>query len=102
MPALLYPGGKGALLTKRHDHIGHCCSIDGRLTKVEEWQNVRMVEHGDSPGFALKKACRIGIESICLEYLDRYLPSQLIIFCKVHFAHAPTSEQTEKAEAAQA
>jgi hypothetical protein len=70
------------------------------LTKVKEGQDVRMVEHGDSPGFALKKTCCIRIGIFGLDDLDRYVPSQLVILRKVDFAHAPASEQTEKAEAA--
>src|SRR5258707_5828699 len=100
IPALLHPGSKGALLTKGHDHIGQDRSMNACLTKVKEWQDVRMVEHGDSPGLALKKTCRIRIGIFGLDDLDRYVPSQLVIFRKVDFAHAPASEQTEKAEAA--
>ena len=74
--------------------------MDGGLTKVKEWQDVRMVEHGDSPGLALKKTGRIGVGIFSLNDLDGYLPSQLLILRKVDFAHAPASEQTEKAEAA--
>jgi hypothetical protein len=100
IPALLHPGSKRALLTKGHNHIGQYRSMDGCLTKVKEWQDVRMVEHSDSPGLALKKACRIGVGIVGLDDLDRYLPSQLLILGKVDFAHATASEQTEKAEAA--
>src|SRR5438270_2579353 len=87
IPALLHPGSKSALLTKGHDHIGQYRSMDGCLTKVKEWQNVRMVEHGDSPGLALKKTSRIGVEIFGLDDLDGYVPSELVILSKVDFTH---------------
>ena len=94
IPALLHPGSKGVLFTKGHDHIGQYHAMDGCLTKVKQGQDVRMVEHGDSPGLALKKACRIGVGIFGLDDLDRYLPSKLVILRKVDFAHTPTSERT--------
>jgi hypothetical protein len=74
--------------------------MDGCLTKVKEWQDVRMVKHGDSPGLAQKKACRIGVGIFGLDDFDGYFSSQLVILRKVDFAHASPSEQTEKMESA--
>src|SRR5947199_5887264 len=93
IPALLHPCSKSALLTKGHDHIGQCRSMDGCLTKVKERQDVRMVEHGDSPCLSLKKTSRIGIGIFSLNDLDGYLPSQLVIRRKIDFPHATASEQ---------
>jgi hypothetical protein len=45
---------------------------------------LKMIEHGDSPGLALKKACRIGVGIFGLNELDRYLPSQLVILRTTH------------------
>src|SRR6266568_4088656 len=87
-------GSKGVLLTKGHHHIGQCHAMDGCLTKVKEWQDMRMVEHGDSPGLAQEKTSRIGVGIFGLNDLDGYLPSQLLIFREIDFAHAPASEQT--------
>src|SRR5260370_15066776 len=97
IPALLHPGSKGVLFTKGHNHIGQCRSMDGCLTKVKEWQDVRMGEHGDSSCLAQEKTSRIGVGIFSLNDLDGYLPSQLVILRKVDFAHAPASEQTQKA-----
>ena len=94
IPALLHPGSKGVLFTKGHDHIGQYRSMNGCFTKVKEWQDVTMVEHGDSPGLALKKASCVGIGIFGLDDLDRYLSSKLVILRKIDFAHTPTSERT--------
>ena len=72
--------------------------MNGCLTKVEKWQDVRMVEGSDSPGLALKQACRIRVEVFGLDDLDCYLPSELLILRQVDFAHAPASEQLKKVE----
>src|SRR6266566_2262189 len=94
MPALVHPGSKGVLLTKGHNHIGQCRSMDGCLTKVKEGQDVRMVEHGDRPGLAQEQTSRIRVGIFGLNDLDGYLPPQLLILREVDFAHAPAPEQT--------
>src|SRR5215471_21702802 len=67
IPVLLHPGNKSAIPAKGHDHIGQDRSMNGCLAKVKEWQDVRMVEHGDSPGLAQKQACRIGVVIVGLD-----------------------------------
>src|SRR5260370_36467643 len=100
MPALLHPGSKGVFFTKGHHHIGQCRSMDGCLTKVKEWQDVRMVEHCDSPGLAQEKMSLIGVGIFSLNDLDGYLPFPPLILRKVDFAQPPPSEHTLKAERA--
>src|SRR5947209_4370158 len=82
-------------MAERHDHVGERRFIDAFLAKVEQGENMRVIEYGNSSHLALEKPVsfptRLSIRirfSIRAHHLDSYLTSNAYIFCLVDLTHS--------------
>ena len=56
---LMQPVSKRPFRAKRHDNVDESRPIDLLLAVTKQGQNMRMIEPGNSPGFALEETNRI-------------------------------------------
>src|SRR5438552_245464 len=83
-------------MAKRHDHIGERRFIDAFLAKVEQGQNMWVIEHGNRSHLALEKPISLSIRirfSIRAHHLDSYLASNARIFCLVNLTHPAAPDE---------